>query len=76
MNVMRNKNVFKSMAVMLSILGMMFLSPLEAKSCEMLWCGSTFICEEDPCIFNVGSQFAIITCGEEVTIVECNIDDD
>lgn len=72
---MRKRNVLKSMAIMFSMFCMMFLSPIEAKSCELIWCGETFECDEDPCKFNVGETFALITCGDTLTIVECNSDE-
>ena len=68
---MKIKKYFKSFAIMFSIFCMMFLSPVEAKSCTLIWCGTTYECEEDRCIFNVGDEYVIITCGEEISIHRC-----
>ena len=73
---MRKRNVLKSMAIMFSMFCMMFFTPIKAKSCELLWCGGTIVCNEDPCRFNVGTQFAIVTCGDQITIYECVPDED
>lgn len=65
------KNIFKKMAMFLSVIALLTFSVQTAKACTLVWCGATITCSLTPCEFNVGSQFAFVTCGETVTILEC-----